>query len=349
MKSRVLLPLFLAVIAGLGCAMFMLQVVNKSKQVEPIEETVAVLVAAQPLDATQEILETMVRVKRLPTALVPDGHFQDAKKLVGRVLRTPVPAEYPVTEACLQPEGTLAGFDSKIPHGYRASTIKVDKWSSVSGFVFPGSHVDVIAQVQDTVTRKKRSRTILQNVAVAAVGSVTSRGQLKEQQDGTPRMDSQAVTLFLTPREVEILHEANAGRLTLALRSGSDDQYYEEPVVKAPVINPPVPVLPAAEPDPAPNKPRKFVTWEYQGNQMREITYVLVDGVWQRQNSEQAYPGEDESAKSLPPLPMLKMHAPGPTPTAIGTEPQDEEVDEDEVGGAAEDEDHDLIQFGSPN
>ncbi len=215
--------------------------------------TKQVVVAAVDLNDSQKIVQAMVELKRLTPDLVPEEHFTDVAALLGRVLSSHVPSGYPVTPKHLLAPGSMRGFEARIPKGYRAVSIKVNEWSSVSGFVVPGSRVDIIAPVRQRSTREIKSKTILQNVEVAAVGAATSRGAVTNDQGEAraPQGDRRTVTLFLTPKEVETLHEVNSGRLTLALRSTADDEYVEEP---DPII-PPVVSAPIAQAQPPKARP----------------------------------------------------------------------------------------------
>ena len=79
----------------------------------------------------------------------------------------------PITEARLAPEGTAGGLSAVIPEGYRAMTVKVDDVVGISGFIMPGTLVDVVvvidpaekAGMQDPI-----SKIVLQNIKVLANG-----------------------------------------------------------------------------------------------------------------------------------------------------------------------------------
>lgn len=288
MKLRVVLPIVLALVAGLGSLTVLDQVLNKQDNEAIPVQSLQVIVASKPLKPSEKVTAEMVKISQLAVDMVPEKHYTELEPVVGRVLASYVPAGWPLTPEHLRPEGFHAGFESRIPKGYRAVAIKVDEWSSVSGFVLPGSRVDIIAPVLIPNTKIVKSKTILQNVEVAAVGSGTSREDLQSEhgEARAPQGDRRTVILFLTPREVEILHQTDRRRLTLALRSTADDSYIE--------TEPPIPPLaqvppPVAQPQPKTEQPEKFVTWVFRGNQAEPVTYIRVDGKWYLQNSEGAY------------------------------------------------------------
>ena len=307
MKLRVVLPIVLALVAGLGSLTFLDQVLNQQDSEAAPVQSRQVIVASKPLKPSETLTAEMVQISKLAVALVPEEHYTEVEPVVGRVLGSYVPAGWPLTPGHLQPEDFHAGFEARIPKGYRAVAIKVDEWSSVSGFVVPGSHVDVIAPVRVPNSKVVKSKTILQNVEVAAVGSATSRADLQTEygEARAPQGDRRTVILFLTPREVEIYHQTDRRRLTLALRRTADDSYVEtEPSIPPLMqVTPPV-----AQPQPTPEtetqQPEKWVTWIFRGNRPEQVTYIRVNGKWYLQNSEGAY-GRTRPT-DVGPMPELK-------------------------------------------
>lgn len=303
MKLRVVLPIVLALVAGLGSLTVLDQVLNKQdSEVAPVQ-SLQVIVASKPLKPSETVTAELVEISQLAADMVPEEHYTELEPVVGRVLASYVPAGWPLTPEHLQPEGFHTGFESRIPKGYRAVAIKVDEWSSVSGFVLPGSRVDIIAPVRVPNTKIVKSKTILQYVEVAEIGSGTSREDLQSEhgEARAPQGDRRTVILFLTPREVEILHQTDRRRLTLALRSAADDSYVET----EPEIPPLAQVsLPVAQPQPNTEQSEKWVTWLFRGNQPEQVTYIRVNGKWHLQNSEGAY-GRTRPA-NVDPMPELK-------------------------------------------
>ncbi|NNL84099.1 MAG: Flp pilus assembly protein CpaB [Myxococcales bacterium] len=155
-------------------------------------------------------------------------------------------------------------FVARIAEGSRAMTVPVDQATSVAYFVDPGSRVDVIATFEKppaprpapppetTATRTEddvrkalvaqaqtqlyaasavvRTRTVLQNVRVLAVGQATTRGNYLGLQDS----GFSTVTLEVTPEQAEMLaftlSQARRG-LNLSLRNPVDEGTGELPTV----------------------------------------------------------------------------------------------------------------------
>lgn len=103
-----------------------------------------------------------------------------------------------------------------IEPGNRAITIPVDEIQSVSGFVRPGSYVDIISALSNPVM----SQILLQNVRVLAVGKT-----LEDTETETETQEPYTlVTLELNPNDATKLTLARQnGFITLMLR-GEDDQ-----------------------------------------------------------------------------------------------------------------------------
>jgi pilus assembly protein CpaB len=102
----------------------------------------------------------------------------------------------------------------------RASSVTVNLVSSVSGFVVPGDHVDVLVtvdqQAQQTVATTK---TILQNIEVVAAGVKTEQ----KDQENKPNTDQQTITLLVDPPSAEKMALAmHEGKIHLTLRNPED-------------------------------------------------------------------------------------------------------------------------------
>lgn len=182
-------------------------------------ELQTVVVAAKEIKAGDSLIPDQVRSVMWPKSSVPAGASASPDKVVGRlVVRGIVPGE-PVLEMKLAPKDVTTGVMAfKIPDGKRALTVAVDQVSGVAGFILPDSRVDVI--VTTTPPRStKRSKTILQNMQVLAVG------QILEQREGKP-VTVPTVTLAVTPQEAEKLAlAATEGRLQFVLRKfGEQDE-----------------------------------------------------------------------------------------------------------------------------
>ena len=152
----------------------------------------------------------------------PDG---DPKALLGTVVRNPITAGQPVTRGSLvgpQDRGFLA---AALGPGMRAITVPVNVSGSVSGFVFPGDHVDIVLTQEvkggGDGPALKVSETIVRNVRVLA----TDQRVTNVDAEGKVRVKSFSnVTIEVTPRIAEKVTVAQTiGNLSLSLRSIADN------------------------------------------------------------------------------------------------------------------------------
>ena len=168
-----------------------------------------------------KIAPEMVSVVQFPKESTPDGAFESPEKLAGRVAVTNINAREPITEARLAPEGTAGGLSAVIPEGYRAMTVKVDDVVGISGFIMPGTLVDVVVVIdpgEDRATQGPISKIVLQNIKVLANGQNIDKPESEREANSV-----KAVTLQVTPEQAEKLALASTeGKLQLVMRNSID-------------------------------------------------------------------------------------------------------------------------------
>jgi pilus assembly protein CpaB len=180
-----------------------------------------VVVAKVAIPIGTKIIPEQVTVVQFPKESTPDGTFEAPEKVSGRVAVTNIAPREPITESRLAPEGTAGGLSAVIPEGYRAMTVKVDDVVGISGFIQPGTLVDIVvvidpadhAGMQDPI-----SKIVLQNIKVLA------NGQNIDKPDNQREANSvKAVTLQVTPEQAEKLAlAATEGKLQLVMRNSID-------------------------------------------------------------------------------------------------------------------------------
>jgi len=180
-----------------------------------------VAVAKVQIPLGTKIVAEQVTVVQFPKESTPDGTFESPDKLVGRVAVVNIAAREPITESRLAPEGTAAGLSAVIPEGYRAMTVKVDDAAGISGFIQPGTLVDVVVVIdprEGNVNQDPISKIVLQNIKVLANGQ-----NIDKPQDQREANSVKAVTLQVTPEQAEKLALAsNEGKLQLVMRNQID-------------------------------------------------------------------------------------------------------------------------------
>ena len=179
-----------------------------------------VAVAKVSIPIGSKIIAEQLMVVQFPKESTPDGAFDSTEKLVGRVAVVNIAAREPITETRLAAEGTAAGLAAIIPEGYRAMTVKVDDAAGISGFIQPGTLVDVVVTIDpEGIARQDPiSKIVLQNIKVLASGQNIDKP--KDEREATA---VKAVTLQVTPEQAEKLAlAASEGKLQLVMRSQID-------------------------------------------------------------------------------------------------------------------------------
>src|ERR1044072_4729797 len=142
-NRRRLLALTGAVLCGLlGVTLIARYISNIQAYTRDLGE---VVVAKTEIPLGEKITADQLTFLPMPNGSVPQGALRKANDVFGRVAIYPIGTREPITTSKLAPEGTGGGRSAVIPQGYRAMTVKVDDVVGVSGFIMPGSFVEVVA------------------------------------------------------------------------------------------------------------------------------------------------------------------------------------------------------------
>jgi pilus assembly protein CpaB len=206
-----------------------------------------VAVAKVPIPLGSKIISEQITVVQFPKESTPDGAFDSPEKLAGRVAVMNIGAREPITESRLAPEGTAAGLSAVIPEGYRAMTVKVDDAAGISGFITPGTLVDVVVVIdprEGSAQQDPISKIVLQNIKVLANGQNIDKP--KDEREAT---SVKAVTLQVTPEQAEKLALATSeGKLQLVMRNQIDQGDEQTPGVNKRSLLSGEAAMPAPEP-----------------------------------------------------------------------------------------------------
>src|SRR5262249_54507878 len=168
--------------------------------------------------------------------------------------------------------------------GRRAGSVQVNEISGVSGFIQPGTHVDVLF-TRTFSNGDAATITVLQNVKVLAYGrQLDPSAKLDPRDTNRPTV----ATLLVTQEEAQkVVLAQQRGRIQLVLRNVLDDKVdeFSDPVAagdlgieepRKPQPAPP-PVRPVPPPDPVPRPSKAAKTDEdthviriYRGDKMTE-------------------------------------------------------------------------------
>jgi pilus assembly protein CpaB len=218
-NKRFFIVLAGALVFGLLAAVSVTRYLSSAQAYTRSLNRVAVAKVAIPLGT--KIIPEQVMLVQFPAESTPDGAFESVEKLTGRVAVMNIAPREPITEARLAPAGTAGGLSAVIPEGYRAMTVKVDDVVGISGFIMPGTLVDVVvvidpaekAGMQDPI-----SKIVLQNIKVLANGQNIDKPESEREANSV-----KAVTLLVRPEQAEKLAlAASEGKLQLVMRNSID-------------------------------------------------------------------------------------------------------------------------------
>jgi pilus assembly protein CpaB len=251
-------------------------------------DSVSVVAAAKELPVGKKIQASDLKVIALDRKDLPKGAFTKNADLLDRVVLIPISTSEVVLTGKLAGRGSGEGLTALIAPGARAVSVQVNEISGVSGFIQPGTRVDVLF-TRVFSNGDAATATILQNVKVIAYGR-----QLDPAAAVDPRDTSRptVATLLVTQEQAQKLVLAEQrGRIQLVLRNGLDDEVADgaDPVSSADLgidePRKPQPIVqirtapPAADPPPPPppqpakaekKEPTSHVIRIYRGDKVTE-------------------------------------------------------------------------------
>ncbi len=173
--------------------------------------------SAKPLQAGEVLKAEDLELVSWPVTNPLTGAYVKVEDLVGRSVLFPASKDQPITDQFLASVGSGLGLTTKIPDGMRAIALRSDEVMGVAGFIYPGSHLDVLVTYPSPGTEGPMTFTVLQNVEVLAIGQ-----KAQPDPDGKPSTTT-VVTLLLTPQDAErAVLASSQGSFHFVLRSGSD-------------------------------------------------------------------------------------------------------------------------------
>lgn len=251
----------LALVVSLGATYFLYSRMKRQLAKSATTRIVASSAALEP--GTQLTADQLVLVE-WPSTLPLEGAFTKPEDVVGRILLYPVLPQEPIRNQLLASPGAAIGLTSKIPDGMRAVAIVTNQVINVSGFLFPGSHVDVMVTFHADQGQQPMTTTVLQNIEVLTTGD-----RLLPDPAGKPQ-DVKVVTLLMSPDDAQKLGLAsNFGTVQFALRNGADQAQAERrPVFMQELqgnFSAPAPRAPAANRTVAAHKSNDYEVEVFEG------------------------------------------------------------------------------------
>jgi pilus assembly protein CpaB len=182
-------------------------------------QTSKVVAAAKSMPAGSPISADSVTLIDWPTNIPLTGGFSKIDEVVGRSLIYPISQNQPILEHDVAQAGSGIGLTVKIPEGMRAVSVRSNDVVGVAGFLYPGSHVDVLVTSKVENSQTPITQTVLPNVEVLTAGQ-----KIEPDPTGKPETVS-VVTLLLKPEDGEKLVLATTqGTIQFVLRNGADQK-----------------------------------------------------------------------------------------------------------------------------
>ena len=172
---------------------------------------------SKPLQSGEVLKADNVELVTWPGTNPLPSAFPQTADVLGREVLYPLDKDQPILARDLSVAGSGTGLAAKIPDGMRAIALRSDEIVGVAGFLFPGSHVDVLVTYRTERSPEVMTATVLQNALVIASGH-----QVEPDPEGKPASVT-VVTLLLTPEEAErAVMATTQGTVHFVLRNGAD-------------------------------------------------------------------------------------------------------------------------------
>lgn len=213
--KRLTVALALAVALAAGATFLLYKGIHNQRAAQP--QFKKIVAASRSIDSGSVLSATNLMLLDWPADLVVPGAFSSVDEIAGRSLIYPVSEKQPILPAYIAAPGSGIGLTVKIPEGMRATSIRSNEVTGVAGFLFPGSHVDVLVSCKPD-GKEQQTQTILQDVEVLTAGQ-----HIEPDPNGKPETVS-VVTLLLTPQDSEkIVLASQEGSIQFVLRNGADN------------------------------------------------------------------------------------------------------------------------------
>lgn len=212
---RLLVALLAALLLSGGVTYILTRRINRRPA--PAQTTQKYVAASRPLQAGEVLKPENLTLVEWPAKMPLEGAFTKIEEVSGRAVIYPVATRQPVLEGYLAVVGSGIGLTVKIPEGMRAASVRSDEIIGVAGFLFPGSHVDVLVTFRSDTIPTPATQIVLQDVEVLTVG------QKIEPEPGGKAENVGVVTLLLTPEDAQkIVLASTQGTIHFVLRNGAD-------------------------------------------------------------------------------------------------------------------------------
>ncbi len=219
MDKRLLTVVLAAILVALVITAIFYQITVGRRPVRAEVDQKALVVAKADLPMGAMITAEDVRLMEYPVNAFPQGGFETIEEVIDRSVTGQILANEPIISGRVTDKGAGFGLAPLIEEGYRAIAIAVNQVSGVSGFILPGSKVDVLLTAQGVGGMEDNlTTTVLENVLVLSTGH-SQEADAAGQPQNVP-----VVNMLLKPEDARLLTLATQeGRIQLVLRNPKDN------------------------------------------------------------------------------------------------------------------------------
>lgn len=207
-----------AIVLAMATAYFFYDYLQQVSKPKMAPEKVVVM-SRVAIPARQPITAEMVTTYPVPQKMLLTNSVAKLDDVVGKWTITAIKPFEQIRLSDIADKSKLPGLAPSIPTGKRAITIGISDTKGVSGAIFPGDHVDIMANLKDASRGEQVVQVPLQNMLVLAVD--------KNITDPTVGANS-SLTLCASPEEAQLIAIAEeSGAIRVMLRSRGDDTVVE--------------------------------------------------------------------------------------------------------------------------
>ena len=220
MDKRLITVILMAVVVALVITAIFYQITVGRRPAQTAVATTEIVVAKDDLGIGTEIQRENLLIRDYPSDAYPrEGAFSDIEDVIDRAVISPILKDEPILAGRVTEKGAGVGLAPLIPEGKRAVAIAINQVSGVSGYINPGSEVDILLTGQPQGSNERLTATVLENVTVLSTGH-----RLEMDPNGKPQ-NVPVINMLLTPEESELITLATGvGRIQLVLRNPMDEE-----------------------------------------------------------------------------------------------------------------------------
>src|SRR5271157_2838848 len=216
-RRRLTIALLAALVLSGAVTFFLNRRINFRNRATAPQVLQKYVAANRPVQPGEVLKADSLSLIEWPAKLPLEGGFTKVEELAGRAAIYPIAARQPILQIYLAAPGSGIGLTVKIPEGMRAVSVRSDEVVGVAGFLFPGSHVDILVTLRSEKTGTQATLIVLQDV------EVLTTGQNIEPDPQGKAQAANVVTLLLTPQDAQkLVLAATQGTIHFVLRNGAD-------------------------------------------------------------------------------------------------------------------------------